>query len=50
MDTANYLFIHRNSIKYRLERIRDIADFDLNDPREQFIMPYMSDSLLFAGT
>ncbi|AET59914.1 regulator of polyketide synthase expression [Paenibacillus terrae HPL-003] len=37
MDTANYLFIHRNSVKYRLERIRDIADFDLNDPREQFI-------------
>lgn len=37
VDTANYLFIHRNSVKYRLERIRDMTDFDLNDPREQFI-------------
>ncbi|WP_179031995.1 PucR family transcriptional regulator [Paenibacillus kribbensis] len=37
IDTANYLFIHRNSVKYRLERIRDMTDFDLNDPREQFI-------------
>ncbi|WP_342429092.1 helix-turn-helix domain-containing protein [Paenibacillus sp. FSL L8-0158] len=29
--------MHRNSVKYRLERIRDMTDFDFNDPREQFI-------------
>ncbi|MEK5447053.1 PucR family transcriptional regulator [Paenibacillus sp. FSL R7-0331] len=37
IDTANSLYIHRNSVKYRLERIRDITGFDLNDPREQFV-------------
>ncbi|WP_307350391.1 helix-turn-helix domain-containing protein [Paenibacillus polymyxa] len=29
--------MHRNSVKYRMERIRDMTDFDLHDPREQFI-------------
>ncbi|OWR31572.1 polyketide synthase regulator [Saccharibacillus sp. O23] len=38
IDTANNLFIHRNSVKYRLERIRDIAGFDLNDPHEQLTL------------
>ncbi|CAM4331143.1 PucR family transcriptional regulator [Saccharibacillus endophyticus] len=38
IDTANHLFIHRNSVKYRLERIRDIAGFDLNDPHEQLTL------------
>ncbi|WP_411348244.1 PucR family transcriptional regulator [Paenibacillus sp. WLX2291] len=37
LDTARQLFIHRNSVKYRLERIRDITGFDLNDPHEQFV-------------
>ncbi|WP_151734394.1 PucR family transcriptional regulator ['Paenibacillus yunnanensis' Narsing Rao et al. 2020] len=37
IDTAASLYIHRNSVKYRLERIRDITGFDLNDPREQFV-------------
>ncbi|MCL9661661.1 PucR family transcriptional regulator ligand-binding domain-containing protein [Paenibacillus hunanensis] len=37
MDTAAQLFIHRNSVKYRLERIREIAGFDLNDAHEQFV-------------
>ncbi|WP_322906338.1 PucR family transcriptional regulator [Paenibacillus sp. SGZ-1009] len=37
MDTAAQLFIHRNSVKYRLERIREIAGFDLTDPHEQFV-------------
>ncbi|MBW4081753.1 PucR family transcriptional regulator [Paenibacillus sp. S150] len=37
IETANSLYIHRNSVKYRLERIRDITGFDLNDPREQFV-------------
>ncbi|WP_046212743.1 PucR family transcriptional regulator [Paenibacillus wulumuqiensis] len=38
MDTANHLFIHRNSVKYRLDRIRDITGIDLNDPHQQFII------------
>ncbi|WP_074113807.1 PucR family transcriptional regulator [Paenibacillus sp. P46E] len=37
IETANSLYIHRNSVKYRLERIRAITGFDLNDPREQFV-------------
>lgn len=37
IETANRLYIHRNSVKYRLERIRDITGFDLNQPREQFV-------------
>ncbi|MEN1990195.1 PucR family transcriptional regulator [Paenibacillus hubeiensis] len=37
METASRLYIHRNSVKYRLERIRDIVGFDLNHPREQFV-------------
>ncbi|ASA23060.1 PucR family transcriptional regulator [Paenibacillus donghaensis] len=37
VETSNSLFIHRNSVKYRLERIRDITGFDLSDPREQFV-------------
>ncbi|AIQ10828.1 PucR family transcriptional regulator [Paenibacillus durus] len=37
IDTSNRLFIHRNSVKYRLERIRDITGFDLNDSREQLV-------------
>lgn len=37
IETARQLSIHRNSVKYRLERIRDITGFDLNDPHEQFV-------------
>jgi purine catabolism regulator len=29
---ANQLFIHRNSVNYRLERIKEILGTDLNDP------------------
>lgn len=37
IDTANRLYIHRNSVKYRLERIRDITGYELNDSREQLV-------------
>lgn len=37
IDTAARLFIHRNSVKYRLERIRDITGFELGDSREQLV-------------
>lgn len=37
IETAGRLYIHRNSVKYRMERIKDITGFDLNDTREQFV-------------
>jgi purine catabolism regulator len=35
-QTAEALFLHRNSLLYRLERIGDITDLDLNDPDDRF--------------
>ena len=37
-DTAAALFIHRNSLAYRLERIAEIGGVDLNDPEERFAL------------
>lgn len=34
--TASELFIHRSTVKYRLERIRAISKHDLADPETQF--------------
>ncbi len=34
--TSAALFIHRSTLKYRLQRIREIADIDLNDPDTRF--------------
>lgn len=34
--TAKSLIVHRNTLKYRLQRIRQIADVDLNDPETRF--------------
>lgn len=34
--TAQALFIHRSTLKYRLQRIRDISGLDLNDPDTRF--------------
>ncbi|MGB4571857.1 MAG: helix-turn-helix domain-containing protein [Rectinemataceae bacterium] len=31
-ETANALFIHRNSLRYRLNRIKELIDTDLNNP------------------
>ena len=34
--TADALFIHRSTLKYRLGRIREITGYDLNDPDTRF--------------
>ena len=31
-QTAKALFVHRNTLNYRLQRIAEIGDMDLNDP------------------
>ncbi|MGD8192041.1 PucR family transcriptional regulator [Brevibacillus ginsengisoli] len=35
-ETAEYLFIHRSSLKYRLEKITDLLQIELDDPEERF--------------
>ncbi len=35
-DTAESLFIHRNSLKYRLEKITDLLDIEITDAEERF--------------
>ena len=35
-ETAEYLFIHRSSLKYRLEKITDLLQLELDDPEERF--------------
>lgn len=35
-ETADALFIHRSTLKYRLQRIREIAGLNLNDPDTRF--------------
>lgn len=37
-DTANALFIHRNSLVYRLTRIHEICKIDLNDLNTVFLL------------
>lgn len=34
--TAAALFVHRSTLKYRLQQIRDITGYDLNDPDTRF--------------
>lgn len=36
--TAEQLCIHRNSMKYRMRRIRDLIDINLDDPRERLYL------------
>jgi sugar diacid utilization regulator len=35
-ETANLLFIHRSSMKYRLEKIRQIVELDIDDADQRF--------------
>lgn len=37
IETANRLYIHRNSVKYRMDRIKEIAEVDLDDTRNRFM-------------
>ncbi|MCZ8515124.1 PucR family transcriptional regulator ligand-binding domain-containing protein [Paenibacillus filicis] len=37
METANLLYVHRNSVKYRLDRIKEISDADLENPLNRFV-------------
>jgi PucR family transcriptional regulator, purine catabolism regulatory protein len=37
LETAKELFIHRNSVKYRMDRIREIAGIDLENYQERFV-------------
>jgi purine catabolism regulator len=37
-ETSNKLFIHRNTLKYRLERIRDITQIDLDDAENRLML------------
>ncbi|WP_028549003.1 PucR family transcriptional regulator [Paenibacillus sp. UNC451MF] len=37
METANQLYVHRNSVKYRMDRIKEIADADLDNPLSRFV-------------
>ncbi|RFU70674.1 PucR family transcriptional regulator [Peribacillus saganii] len=37
LDTAKHLYIHRNSVKYRIDRIKEIADVDLENFQERFV-------------
>lgn len=37
-DTAQKLFIHRNSLNYRLERIESLTQVDLNSANERFLL------------
>lgn len=37
-ETSNKLFIHRNTLKYRLERIRDITQIELDDAENRLML------------
>ncbi|NCB50635.1 MAG: CdaR family transcriptional regulator [Clostridia bacterium] len=37
-DTAEKLFIHRNSMMYRLDRIKELGKIDLMDPEIRFLL------------
>lgn len=37
-ETANVLYIHRNSLTYRMDKILEIGKADLNDPMTEFLL------------
>ena len=42
-DTAEHLFIHRNTLKYRIQRIREILNMDIDDGSNffNFVLAFM---------
>ncbi|RYM04974.1 PucR family transcriptional regulator [Sporolactobacillus sp. THM7-7] len=45
-ETADHLFIHRNTVKYRLDRVREIIHSDFEEPSQRFIL-YLCCALYF---
>lgn len=39
-ETANKLFIHRNTVSYRIRRARELFDIDLDNPRVRLLFSY----------
>lgn len=53
-ETASRLHLHRNSVRYRIERIRDLLDVDLDDPDQRLFIElgcrlFLSDEASAAG-
>lgn len=40
METAKHLFIHRNSVKYRIDKIKELCDINLDSFQERFSYYY----------
>ncbi|QCJ40613.1 PucR family transcriptional regulator [Bacillus sp. S3] len=36
-ESGKHLFLHRNSVKYRMDKIRELFDIDLDDTRERLV-------------
>lgn len=45
-ETANVLFLHRNSLRYRLDQIKELSDADLDNPdtRMHIMLSYQKNS------
>lgn len=37
IETANRMYVHRNSVKYRIDRIKEISDIDLDNALNRFV-------------
>ena len=48
-DTAEKLFIHRNSLSYRLDCIGKIVGIDINDPATQYALRFSFDIDRYMG-
>jgi sugar diacid utilization regulator len=47
--TSAALFVHRSTLKYRLQQIRDITGYDLNDPDTRFSLELSTRALRTLG-
>lgn len=37
IETATHLFLHRNSVKYRIDKMEELFDIDIKNTRERFV-------------